>query len=84
MAINRATKQCVHSCWGHRVNAAAMAVHLLDGKIWSIHMKEPELAEEEVLSNSIGYYYRRRLNWSLKNTQTVFSQQWELHARVQT
>lgn len=47
-------------------------------------MKEPELAEEEVLSNSIGYYYRRRLNWSLKNTQTVFSQQWERHTRIQT
>lgn len=63
---------------GRRVKAAAMAV---DGKISSRHMKGPQLAEEGLLSNSIGCYYRRRLNWSLKNTQTVFSQQWERHAR---
>lgn len=68
--------------WGHRVKAAAVEVCLLDGKIWSSHMKGPPLAEEEVLSNSIGYYYRRRLNRSLKNTQTVFSQQRDWHARI--
>lgn len=64
------------------MRAAAREVRLLDGKIWSSHMKRPALAEEEALSNSIGYYYRRRLNQSLKNTQTVFSQQWEWHARI--
>lgn len=45
-------------------------------------MKGSELAEEGAPSNSIGYYYRRRLNQSLKNTQTVFSQQQEWHARI--
>lgn len=49
-------------------------VRLGDGEIWSGHMKGPALAQEEALSNSIGYYYRRRLNQSLKNTQTVFPQ----------
>lgn len=62
---------------GHGVKAATREVRLLDGKIWSSHMKGPALAEEEALSNSTGYYYRRRLNRSLKNTQTVFTQQWE-------
>lgn len=57
-------------------------VCLLDGKIWNSHMKGPPQAEEEVLSNSIGYYYKRRLNRSLKNTQTVFSQHREWHARI--
>lgn len=46
------------------------------------HMKGPALAEEEALSNSTGYYFRRRLNRSLKNTQTVFSQQQEWHATI--
>lgn len=55
------------------MKAAAREVCLLDGKIWSSHMKGPALAEEEALSNSIRYYYRHRLNLSLKNTQTVFS-----------
>lgn len=64
---------------GQRVKAAAIAV---DGKIEKSHMKGPQLAEERVPSNSIACYYRRRLNWSLKNTQTVFSQQWERHARL--
>lgn len=66
------------------MKAAAREVRLLDGKICSSHMKEAALAEEEALSNSAGYYYRRRLNLSLKNTQTVFSQQWERHARTWT
>lgn len=64
------------------MKAAAGEVHLLDGKIWSSHMKGRALAEEEALVNSIGYYYRRRLKQNLKNTQTVFSQQWEWHARI--
>lgn len=40
------------------------------------------LAEKETPSNTTGYYYRRRLNRSLKNTQTVFSQQREWHDRI--
>lgn len=67
---------------GHRVRAAAREVCLHDGKIWNSHMKGPALAEEGATSNSIGYYYRRRLNRSLRNTQTVFSQQWDWHARI--
>ena len=69
---------------GHGVRAAAREVCLHDGKIWSSHMKGPALAEEGAPSNSIGYYYRRRLNRSLRNTQTVFSQQRCWHARIQT
>lgn len=69
---------------GHGVKAAVREVCLHDGKIWSSHMKGPALAEEGATSNSIGYYYRRRLNRSLRNTQTVFSQQWDWHARIQT
>lgn len=68
--------------WGHGVKAAAREVCLLEGKIWSSHMKGAALAEEEALSNSTGYYYRRRLNRSLKNTETVFAQQWEWHGRI--
>lgn len=61
----------------HGVKAAAREVRLRDGKIWSGHMKG-----QRKKSNSKGYYYRRRLNRSLKNTQTVFSQQWERHSRI--
>lgn len=73
-------KRCLYCCQGHWVKAAVMEVRLHDGKIWSSHMKGPLLAREEVLPNSTGYYYRRLLNQSLKNTQTVFSQQ--QHARI--
>ena len=64
------------------MKASVREVHVFDGKIWSSHMKGPALAEADALSNSMGYYYRRRLNQSLKNTLTVFSQQWEWHARI--
>lgn len=73
-------RRCLHGCQGHWVKTAVIQVCLRDGKIWSSHMKRPLLAQEEVLSNSTGYYYRRLLNQSLKNTQTVFSQQ--RHARI--
>lgn len=75
-------KRRVHSRGVTGVKAAAREVRLHDGEIWSSHMKESALAEEKAASNSTGYYYRRRLNRSLKNTQTVFSQQWERHARI--
>lgn len=79
-------KWCDHSRpgRGHRVKTAEREVRLLDGKIWSSHMKGSVLAGEGALSNSASYYYRRRLNRSRKNTQTVFSQQQEWHARIQT
>lgn len=44
------------------MRAAAREVCLHDGKIWNSHMKGPALAEEGATSNSIGYYYRRRLD----------------------
>lgn len=75
-------KRYAHTGGVTGVNAATREVRLLDAQIWSSHMKEPTLAEEETSSNSTGYYYRRWLNRSLKNTQTVFSQQWEWHARI--
>lgn len=54
------------------LGAAVFEMPLQDGKIWSGHMKGSPLAQEEVLSNSIGYYYRRLLKSEPKEHTDCF------------
>lgn len=49
------------------------SVSALTAEIWGSHIKGPLLADEGAVSNSTSYYYRRRVNVSLKNTQAVSS-----------
>lgn len=54
----------------------------LTAEIWASHIKGPLLADEGAVSNSASYYYRRRVNVSLRNTQAASSQRWERRAGI--